>query len=498
MNRPNSNFSSPRDLDPPRRHASRLSWGLAALVATLAVHVTACKSEPTHGQKLSTAVKHAPLNPVANKTKPHLDHSAYFRAEIKTGPEVTKKCLECHKDAAAQVMKTAHFTWLSGDVERDNKRLRIGKRNLMNNFCISVSGNWASCTRCHAGYGWTDANYDFNQQENVDCLACHDGSGSYAKDKSGLPSAKVNLAKSAGSVRAPRRDNCGNCHFNGGGGMGVKHGDLDDSLLNPSEDIDVHMGRLDFQCVDCHKTHEHLVPGKVNATYSAMTTAARFDCVDCHAENPHADAQLNKHVSRVACQTCHIPAFARKYPTKVAWDWSQAGDSTRKDNPHEYLKIKGAFEYEESVVPEYAWYNGHMDRYVMGDKVDAHDQAINQPLGSRTDPTAKVFPFKVHRAKQVYDPINQILLPPITSGEGGYWTKFDWQAAVKKGAEVAGLPYSGTYDFMPTHMYWPINHMTAPAKQALGCTSCHSREGRLDWKALGYEGDPVGGRRHGT
>lgn len=175
---------------------------------------------------------------------------------------MTKRSSSATENAASQVMKTAHYTWLSGDAVRDGKTVRIGKKNLMNNFCISVTGNWASCTRCHAGYGWTDATYTFDKQENVDCLVCHDGSGAYTKDKGGLPGPKVNLAKVAGSVRAPRRENCGTCHFNGGGGMGVKHGDLDDSLLNASEEVDVHMGRLDFQCVDCHKSHEHLVPGK--------------------------------------------------------------------------------------------------------------------------------------------------------------------------------------------------------------------------------------------
>jgi len=468
-----------------------------ALVAMLAIGWGLARSRrPAHAQLTSTAIKKAPLNPIAHRTRPHLDHSAYFRTEIKSPQEVTTKCLSCHKDAATQVMKTAHWTWLSGDVQRNGKLLRTGKSNLMNNFCISVSGNWASCTTCHAGYGWTDKGFDFTKAENVDCLVCHDGSGSYSKTKGGLPGPKVNLATVAGSVRTPYRENCGTCHFNGGGGMGVKHGDLDDSLLNASEEVDVHMGRLNFQCVDCHTTHEHFIPGKVNATYTSATTASRFDCVKCHDETPHADAQLNKHVARVACQSCHIPEFARKYGTKMEWDWSKAGDANRKDNPHEYLKIKGEFKYEESVVPDYAWYNGRMDRYVTGDKLTSTDQAMNQPLGSITDPTAKIWPFKVHHAKQIFDPVNHVLIPPITSGEGGYWSKFDWAAAAKKGMEVAGLPYSGQFDFIDTHMYWPITHMTAPAKGSLKCTQCHGKGGRLDWKALGYEGDPVGGKRH--
>ena len=39
----------------------------------------------------------------------------------------------------------------------------------------------------------------------------------------------------------------------GGGGEAVKHGDMDETLLFPSERIDIHMGKHDMQCVDCHR-----------------------------------------------------------------------------------------------------------------------------------------------------------------------------------------------------------------------------------------------------
>jgi len=476
----------------------RRLWLVAGgmVVAALAMAIWLRPPAAPTERRFSTAIKREAFNPLAGKSRPHLDHSAFFQEKIATPQDVTRRCLECHKDAAREVMATAHWTWLSGDVTRAGKLLRIGKRNNLNNFCISITGNWARCTKCHAGYGWGDADFDFTQAENVDCLVCHDASGGYSKEERGLPGPKVDLAAAAGSVRRPQRENCGVCHFNGGGGMGVKHGDLDDSLLNGSEEVDVHMGRLDFQCVDCHTTRGHLIPGKVDATYSDSTRAARFDCQDCHSATPHEDAQLNKHVARVACQTCHIPAFARKYPTKMTWDWSKAGDDARAELPHEYLKIKGEFTYAEGVVPEYAWFNGHMERYFPGDTLSSADQAINRPLGSRTDKAARIHPFKVHRARQIFDPVNRILIPPITSGEGGYWSDFDWDYAARRGTELAGLPYSGRYAFTDTHMYWPINHMTAPAKQALACTDCHSPQGRLDWRALGYDHDPVGGPRH--
>lgn len=435
-----------------------------------------------------------PKNPLAGRMLPHLDHSAYYKDSIGTPQDVTRSCLKCHPKSAGEVMKTAHWTWVSGDAVRNGKEVLLGKKNQINNFCISVVGNWASCTTCHAGYGWGDANFDFTREENVDCLVCHDGSGTFSKTKRGMPGKGVNLKVVAGSVRRPGRDNCGICHFSGGGGMGVKHGDLDESLLNPSPELDVHMGRLNFQCVDCHKTDHHLVAGKLNTTYTEKTKAIRFACEDCHTSKPHKDYRLNEHTARLACQSCHIPEFARKLPTKMTWDWSKAGDSTRKDSPHEYLKIKGEFHYEEDVVPTYAWYNGHMERYVVGDKLDSEaEHNINHPIGSRTDPNSRIWPFKVHHTKQPYDPVNNILIPPITSGEGGFWTRFDWGLAIRKGAQINGLPYSGNYGFTQTKMYWPINHMVTTAKNALTCTECHSPDGRMPWKALGYDRDPVQG-----
>ncbi len=435
-----------------------------------------------------------PNNPLEGRVLPHLDHTAFFKDSIESPQAVTLKCIGCHPNSSKEVMKTAHWTWESGDVERNGKTILLGKKNQVNNFCISVVGNWASCVTCHAGYGWGDQNFDFTKEENVDCLVCHDGSGTYSKSRLGLPAKNVNLKVVAGSVRRPARENCGICHFSGGGGMGVKHGDLDESLINANQELDFHMGKLNFQCIDCHTTHNHVIAGKVNTTYTEKTKAVRFNCENCHTEKPHNDQRLNKHTERVACQTCHIPEFARKLPTKMIWDWSKAGDSSRIDSPHEYLKIKGEFKYEEGVVPSYAWFNGKMDRYIIGDKLDSEtEHNINHPIGSRDDKNSKIWPFKVHHATQPYDEINNILIPPLTSGEGGYWTKFNWSYALEIGAKLNNLPYSGKFGFTKTKMYWPITHMVTTGKNALACVDCHSKEGRLDWVELGYKRDPVQG-----
>jgi hypothetical protein len=116
---------------------------------------------------------------------------------------------------------------------------------------------------------------------------------------------------------------------------------------------------------------------------------------------------------------------------------------------------------------------------------------LNRPRGDIRDRTAKIWPFKVHTAKLPYDKVHKHFLTPNTAGPGGFWTEFDWPKALRTGAETTKLAYSGEYDFAPTSMYWPLSHMVVPKERALGCTDCHEDGGRLDWRALGYSGDPM-------
>lgn len=428
--------------------------------------------------------------------EPHVDHSDLLKGPFETGPDVTRACLDCHEDAAHQVAQTVHWTWESPPVllEGRDEPVTIGKKNSINNFCIGIQSNWTGCTRCHAGYGWEDASFDFSNEENVDCLVCHDQTGSYRKANSGLPSSEVDLAAAAQSVGMPSRTNCGSCHFNGGGGNAVKHGDLDSSLFFPSEDVDIHMGRYDFQCVDCHQTEDHQTKGY--AISVSVDHEKEITCTKCHEESVHDDERISAHIDSVACQTCHVPEGAVRDATKTYWDWSTAGQDLPED-PHEYLKIKGGFVYESNLMPEYAWFNGHADRYIFGDVIDPSQATVlNMPYGDVTDPEAKIWPFKIHRAQQIYDVNNNYLLQPKTVGEGGYWTEFDWDLAARLGSEAVGMEYSGEYDFAPTEMYWALTHMVVPKEEALQCNDCHGDGDRMDWEALGYYGDPIrwGGR----
>jgi hypothetical protein len=250
-----------------------------------------------------------------------------------------------------------------------------------------------------------------------------------------------------------------------------------------------------MECIDCHQTSDHQIRGRSISV--SLDVENQVACTDCHDQDLHTDSRINAHTDAVACQTCHITEYARQDPTKMFWDWSTAGHDWPED-PHEYLKIKGSFVYQENVIPEYRWYSGVADRYLMGDVIDpSQPTRINTLLGDINDPQAVIFPFKIHVALQPYDRVYNYLLQPKTVGEGGFWTEFNWQQAFRLGMETVGLPYSGEYGFTETHMYWPISHTVQPAGEALVCAACHGENGRLDWIALGYLGDPMewGGRQ---
>jgi octaheme c-type cytochrome (tetrathionate reductase family) len=428
----------------------------------------------------------------------HTDHKDIVKGPFTTGQEVTASCLECHAGAVDEIMHTVHWTWESEPVAipgHNDVVTGIGKMNLLNNFCIAATGNERTCMSCHAGYGWEETPYDFENKLNVDCLACHADMGVYGKGEYGNPAEGVDLLAAAQSVRNPDRQNCGACHFDGGGGNNVKHGDLDESLYFPSENLDVHMGRHDFLCTDCHKTENHLVSGRMLSV--SVDDENQVACIDCHNTDLHDDDRISAHVATVACQTCHIPTIALKNPTKVTWDWSTAGADKPEDH-YTFLKIKGDFLYEKDLQPEYLWYDGGASyRYLMGDPINPDGPTLlNPPSGGIDESKARIWPFKIHRARQPYDTINNHLLPPTTAGEGGLWETFDWPSALELGAEANGLDFSGEYGFAETWMHWPTTHMVQPKQNALQCEACHGENGVMDWAALGYPGDPIewGGR----
>ncbi len=431
---------------------------------------------------------------------PSVDHTQFeiLKQDFEDAHQVTAACLACHTNRHEEIMATSHWRWQRDEVLEGRGVIPLGKKNILNNFCIGIAGSEATCTRCHIGYGWVDQSFDFEEPTNIDCLVCHDKTGTYQKEKGngGYPKASVDLNYVSTHVGSPGRDNCGVCHFWGGGGNNVKHGDLEISLLDCSLEVDVHMATEgeNMSCVDCHVTEKHVMAGKLYALSSENKN--RASCEQCHTNKPHNDKILDDHNIRVACQTCHIPVYAKVNDTKMYWDWSSAGELDEHGEPfhepdvdgnHKYMSIKGTFIWANHVIPEYFWFNGIADHQLITDQIDTIPVQMNTLIGSYRDKgllqeseqPSKIWPVKVHRGKQIYDMVNNTLVQPKLwdkeKGKNAFWLDFDWDASVKEGMAYLEIPYSGEYGFVETEMYWPLNHMVSPASQSLKCIDCHTR-----------------------
>jgi len=476
------------------------------------------------GSLLFAGALHAAEEPAPSKLNTTADHSKFkeLQREFKSGPEVTKVCITCHTEAALQIHRTKHWTW---ELLNPASQQRLGKKHVINNFCLSTGTNLGTCATCHVGYGWTDSSFDFKSQENIDCLICHDTTGGYKKlpdggyppvvDTESPPGSgkivnAIDLARIAQKVGKSTRDTCGACHFYGGGSDGVKHGDMDSSLAAPEKELDVHLDALglDFTCATCHKTSSHDVAGSRYTPVGKDSDGAHIrgkadktnpaTCQSCHGQAAHKTGRqadkLNQHTGTVACQTCHIPQFARGgVATKTGWDWSTAGKLdadgkpilTKDEHGHViYDSRKGDFTLGENITPEYVWFNGDVTYTLLGDKLDTSNGVvkINTLGGSADDGRSLIWPIKVMRSTVPYDPVNKTLVKPHLSGDDdtAFWTNFNWEKAVATGMKASGMPFSGKVDFIRSEMSWPITHMVAPKENAAACNECHTRGGRLD------------------
>jgi len=457
------------------------------LLAIIAVGTLSQKeSEPTTLMKLKEKY--------SKKEKPSVDHSKFaaLQQKFNSPQEVTKACESCHNMTAHQVMNSNHWNWEREEYVEGRGIIYLGKGNAINNFCIGTQGNEGSCAKCHIGLGMDEKRTVFTDSTNIDCLVCHDNSETYAKanEKGGAPDMSLDFNKIAQSVGKPRRSNCGVCHFYGGGGNNVKHGDLEMTQFEPTKEIDIHMATdgMNLTCVECHTTEQHNLSGKVYSLSSMSRN--RNTCEDCHTATPHKDDILNEHTIKVACQTCHIPTYAKGNATKMYWDWSTAG-KLKNGEPyveedsmgnHAYMSIKGSFVWKKNVKPDYIWFNGTASHYLEGDKIQDTSKSLvlNKLHGSYADDESKITPVKIHVAKQPYDPINRILIQPKLyadkKGEGAFWKDFNWEKAAEVGMKDAKLPFSGKISFIKTEMYWPVNHMVASKENTVQCTECHTRE----------------------
>jgi hypothetical protein len=196
---------------------------------------------------------------------------------------------------------------------------------------------------------------------------------------------------------------------------------------------------------------------------------------------------------RVACQTCHIPTYAKGIPTEVARDWQDPHFSERACNG------RGGWLPREdkagNLTPTYGWFDGTSEVYYLGESLDGvptkllGDGSIAFVLGigngDVTTAGAKIYPLKEHVGKLARHLASNTLIAHSTFE---FFRTGDFDAAVRSGMEqTEGMSAHDPYEVVSVHTYQAINHGVEDEDNALECSDCHGNTSRMDLKGeLGY------------
>lgn len=428
-----------------------------------------------------------------------------------TGPHATNTwsnypadCMGCHDTQFNEMADSTHYKWVGDTPEMANApgTLQGKLSNAVNSYCINIVGDWKICGKCHVGRGLRPDDQAATLA-NIDCLMCHNEDYALARgrqaDGSMAPSPTTDPAILDGytqNIAKPTTTNCLKCHAFAGGGNAVKRGDLSMSGTdlhgaalaegtnnNTNPDFDVHMNTTasDLQCQECHVFQNHKTIGRGSDLRPTddLTRGSEIKCYTCHtgfeANGGHAAAGANRvdadrHVARVACQSCHIDEYA-KVVTETNRDWRFHHGGVPADGVsgpgHPELTIA------ENLTPVFKFWNRTSDNYLLGDTAVIDPATGNyptsRPLGDLND--GKLYPFKYKTADQPMITDGSKMLPLDTleylalSG--------DAVAANESGLANMGYPSNEPYEWIVTDTYQLLNHGVAPAS-AVDCAKCHN------------------------
>ena len=413
----------------------------------------------------------------------------------------TKTCLACHQAEAKAAHASIHYQWKAEAPNLVNAGgKKLGKINVSNDFCTNPAISWIArvqnaegkviakgCSACHAGLGAKpEAEATPAQLENVDCLMCH--SSAYRRDLSDSEGGRLRWAPAmkpeelllaAQNPQLPDSAICLRCHAASGGGVNYKRGDLEAAALK-SRSFDVHLGSS-MTCLQCNRSKDHKFVGSASQR-AGQDAPAGERCETCHdGEKAHKDAAVAKHLARVACTSCHVPSFAKDKATDMHRDFSRS-ELVAGQGKHE-----PSITFEKEVKPVLAWWNGK-GRIALPDAPVAVEEGsvkIWAPEGNRADPRARIYPFKLHSANMPVDAATRKLIPVKV---GILFKTGNTDAAIREGAKASGMDVK-QIEWVRAERYMSIFHEVTPKESAVKCGECHGG-GRVEWKALGYPGDP--------
>jgi hypothetical protein len=287
-------------------------------------------------------------------------------------------------------------------------------------------------------------------------------------------------------VHLPTTTTCLSCHAKAGGGDWTKRGDIGLNSASATAAQDIHLasaanGGAGLSCTSCHTPTNHEIPGR-GIDLRPSEGGSVKECVECHVgmdNGGHAASgrrsEPDRHVKRVACKSCHIPAFGKGGATELWRNWQA---------PHWNAALcngQGAWAGEEhkvaNVTPDHVWFNGTSYVYALGqtlskvDPISGYDMLadangnVNDPLGT------KLVPIKRHQSNMAYITDGAHKDKVIPYDVVWQFMTGKWQEAAIRGRDFNGL--SGTIGWKWLEAEMGINHGVSPAANVAACSSCH-------------------------
>jgi len=320
--------------------------------------------------------------------------------------------------------------------------------------------------------------------------------------------------------------------------------------FSPSWDVHAAAG---ISCIECHETFGHYIAKGTHTTTMMANDLpdVEVSCEKCHTAEPHENNKeladyLNGHAEKIACQTCHIPSLHPDNATMRDFD-------TPEYEAHEGIYIYSDVEKKSKPGEgiRYAWWNG--DATFLGNPIgdnpngknlyrfydpqyvwpefkdfdyDKWYEEVMRPIAKKGRPS-KLYAMKRFNGRQHIDlqnigPFGGMFVPynlphyyrtgdqnkaaslemekPMMKKMYGWMFKFYMLDKFMSFMDVDRwntAPYDDVLNhrkvearWMPNDALMEISHAIR-LEGALTCGDCHSPDGVLDWKALGYDDEEI-------
>jgi cytochrome c len=398
------------------------------------------------------------------------------------------------------VFESTHYQWKgeAPDMLNQSSFLQGKHAGGVNTYCGNIAGNWEGCSTCHVGRGAEPEELPSQAQlENIDCMICHQDA--YKRKRVGgvfqpdIASMSIGMDEAVQTVHKPTRASCLQCHAKAGGGDAVKRGDLALATAHTADgQYDVHMSTTgaNLNCQSCHVPENHRFPGKGSDIRPTDLAGVDLDCNSggCHSPTPHDSSEINQHTAKVACQSCHIPIYAKNAGDSEASEATELHRSWQAGTEHAHAPFHPVLVKANNQVPVYRYWNRMSDNYLLFDEVYEDPETgtyhTSIPDGAVNDPDSKLYPFKYKTSDYPLRTESNQLIALDTSV---FFATADAEAAAIAGLENMGFNGADEYQWVTTDTYQLLNHQVSPSDDALNCSACHLNTARMDLQGdLGF------------